>query len=178
MTHRAYLFERKMPPLLHIDLTCLLSDRYKKHSKLACMGLTPTFLTFMRVMRGRLSRYIVIVPSTSSGTVGRQAQGPWGDKLRDRAASSKTLRTRRSLETVLFSEPYWVLACCARQGTKYEMLSERSEPIEWLLKSDRRPPSSGRFRTLSFASVFFLVTERKWRHHVNSLFSTKEYNKS
>ena len=37
------------------------------------------------------------------------------------------------------------------------------ERIEWLLKSDNRPPSSGRFRTLSFASVFFLVTERKWR---------------
>ena len=76
---------------------------------------------------------------------------------------SKTLRTRRSLETVLFSEPYWVLARGASQGTKYEMLFERSEFIEWFEEFVFRPPSSGRFRTLSFASVFFLVTERKWR---------------
>jgi len=53
------------------------------------------------------------------------------------------------------------LAREASQGTKYEMLSERSEFIEWLLKSDNRPPRQDVFALFLFASVFFLVTERK-----------------
>ena len=52
MTHRAYLFKGKMPPLLCVDLSRLLSDKYENRSKLACMGLTLTFLTYTRVMRG------------------------------------------------------------------------------------------------------------------------------
>ena len=143
MTHRAYLFERKMPPLLHIDLTCLLSDRYKKHSKLACMGLTPTFLTFMRVMRGRLSRYIVIVPSTSSGTVGRQAQGPWGffentpheEVFRECPIFGAILSLGSSNESRNeIRNAVWAKRVLG-QAKRAEL-----ERIEWLLKSDNRPP--------------------------------------
>jgi hypothetical protein len=39
--------------------------------------------------------------------------------------------------------------------------SGKAERIERFEEFVFRPPSSGRFRTLSFVSVFFLVTERK-----------------
>ena len=49
-----YLFEGKILPFLCIVLTCLLSGKYDICSKLACMGLTMMFMTYMRVMRGQL----------------------------------------------------------------------------------------------------------------------------
>ena len=79
-------------------------------------------------------------------------------------SSSKTFRTKRSLEECKFFESILSLGLRnAIWGTKYEMLFERSEFIEWFEEFVFRPLSSGRFRALSFASVFFLATERKWR---------------
>ena len=67
---------------------------------------------------------------------------------------SKTFRTRRSLEECKFFES--TLSLWLRNaiwGTKYEMLFERSEFIEWFEEFVFRPPSSGRFRTfLCFVS--------------------------
>jgi hypothetical protein len=50
-------------------------------------------------------------------------------------------------------------------ATKYEMLFERSEFIEWFEEFVLRPLSSGRFRALSFDSVFFLAVqkENEWK---------------
>ena len=68
--------------------------------------------------------------------------------------SSKTFRTRRSLEECKFFES--ILSLWLRNAiwaTKYEMLFERSEFIEWFEEFVFRPPSSGRFRTfLCFVS--------------------------
>ena len=62
--------------------------------------------------------------------------------------SSKTFRTRRSLEECIFFESILSLGLRnAIWATKYEMLFERSEFIEWFKEFVFRPPSSGRFRT-------------------------------
>ena len=76
MTLGDYLFEGKILPLLRAILTRLLSSKYGNYSKLACMGLITMFMTYTRVMRGRLSRYIVFGPSMLRLAL-RQAQGPW-----------------------------------------------------------------------------------------------------
>ena len=67
---------------------------------------------------------------------------------------SKTFRTRRSLEYVGFSESILSLGLAKTiWATKYEMLFERSEFIEWFEEFVFRPLSSGRFRTfLCFVS--------------------------
>ena len=70
--------------------------------------------------------------------------------------SSKTFRTRRSLEECKFFESILSLGLRnAIWGTKYEMLFERSEFIEWFEEFVFRPPSSGRFRTFLFDSSSF-----------------------
>ena len=97
-THRAYLFEGKIPPRSCVVVIVLLSVNYKGSPKLAPTPLIPSFLISMRVMRGRLSRYIVFVPSilrqTLRQALGSQTQGPlFLDKptirLADLAVSNK-----------------------------------------------------------------------------------------
>ena len=76
-------------------------------------------------------------------------------------SSSKTFRTRRSLENVLFSESSSILvSLMARQVNRHEKLFEHSEFFEWLRKSDFRPPSSGRFCTF-LLFLFISVTKEK-----------------
>jgi len=66
MTLGAYLFEGKILPCLCVAIIALLSVDYKNSPKLAPTPLIPSFLISKRVMSGRLSRYIVFVPSNIS----------------------------------------------------------------------------------------------------------------
>ena len=59
---------------------------------------------------------------------------------------------RRGLQRLsIFLNQYWVSDCEAIWATKYEMLSERSEFIEWFGKIDSRPLSQDVFMSLLFS---------------------------
>ena len=87
-----------MPSLFTKLIIVLLSGGYKIFSKLTSTTLFALFLTSARVMRGRLSRYIVFVPSTGPSTSSGTAQGPRGDALTGSAiAGSGTVDSGWSL---------------------------------------------------------------------------------